>query len=595
MALPKEIAGLVTAWQQPPFDTATREEIAAISDEKELINRFFKPLEFGTGGMRGIMAAGTNRMNVYTIAAASQGLANYVLAQEPEAKQRGIAISYDSRLNSRAYAEISAAVFASAGIVCHIFPELHPVPLLSYAVRRLGCIAGVMITASHNPTRYNGYKVFWEDGCQVTAPADQGIIEQVRSVTIGSVTYRDYDALAAEGMIRNIGADLDEAFYDEALQQINAQDVVQAERDLPIVFTPIHGTGNIPVRRILEKMGFSRVMVVPEQREPDGNFPTVEKPNPEEREAMALAVNLAEQENAELVLATDPDADRVGIGVRDLNGNFILLNGNQTGAVLIDYILARLQEKNKLPENGAVITTIVTSDLLQKIGESYGVACFETLTGFKYIGSRIREFELQGSPAAPGHRFIVGGEESYGYLIGDFVRDKDAVTACAVLAEIAAFCRHQGSSIYRYLLDIYRRFGCYKESLVSRKMEGKEGMERIATLMSHFRSPAAEPFFDSLDVERVLDYQQQSIFTRSKGERTPLQGFPVSNVIQLLLRDGSKISLRPSGTEPKIKYYFSAFTAISEDSDAAIEKTLAQLDQKLAGFEQKLDQETVKV
>ncbi len=593
MQISPDIQKLIDKWTDAPFDKDTVNEINSLvekEDQKELIDRFYKPLEFGTGGMRGIMAAGTNRMNIYTIAAASRGLAEYIRIQGEDTVKKGIAIAYDSRHNSSYFAKISASVFGSNGIKTYMYSTLMPTPMLSYAIRKLGCTSGIVITASHNPAIYNGYKVYWDDGCQVIFPHDKGIIEQVRKVEVGRVDYSDFDKLMDEGMIEYIDDALIESYVKSVLSLVQNREAIgkQAE-SIKIVYTPLHGAGKVPVNRILADLGFKNVFTVKEQAEPDGNFPTVKKPNPEEAAALKMAVELAEKEDADLVLATDPDADRVGIAVRNLKGEFVLINGNQTGCLLIEHVLSILKAKNKMPENAAVIKTVVTTDLQIKIAEAYGAACFVTLTGFKYIGAQIRAFEEEKNAGKPTHTFVVGGEESYGYLAGDFVRDKDAVIAAALLGELSATVKEKGSTIYKYLLDIYRKYGCYKESLVAKVLEGKDGMAQILRIMESFRNSNGSIEFNSIKAKTRLDYKTGKTLDYISGNESELKGFPESNVIQFLLEDGSKISLRPSGTEPKIKFYFSAFEATGSNlPDEYIEKILHSLDNKIKLFENSL-------
>ena len=583
MPITDDIKTSAQEWTASPFDSATQEEIRTLlgdaeANASELTDRFYKRLAFGTGGMRGIMGAGTNRMNDYTIAAATQGLANYIKAAGETEVARGVVVSFDSRNNSERFAGITAAVFAGNGIPVSLFPVLHPVPCLAYAVRSLGCAYGVMITASHNPPEYNGYKVFGPDGGQVVAPHDKAIIEEVNKVAIGSVDYDSCESCVSTGSVKMLGEDMDTAFNKEVAARITDKEAISRQKDIKIVYTPIHGSGNLPVRAGLESAGFENILIVKEQELPDGNFPTVAKPNPEEGPALKMAVELAEKEGADLVLATDPDADRVGIAVRDLEGRFILMNGNQTGSLLVEYVLASLKKKGALPADAAVVSTIVTTALIKEIAEGNNAAWFETLTGFKHIGTKIRNFEEAKAAGKSSHTFVVGGEESYGYLIGDFVRDKDAVTAACVIAEMAAVARDNGSTIYKMLLDVYRRYACYREDLISHEFKGKEGMEKMVAIMDHFRGEAGTKLFTELGALKVLDYRERMVTDTADGSTSPLEGFPVENVLQILLRDGSKISLRPSGTEPKIKFYFSCRAETPDDGDdAAIEAVFTGL------------------
>jgi len=572
MPITDDIKKTAARWTAAPFDRDSQEEIKMLladadSNASELTDRFHKRLAFGTGGMRGIMGAGSNRVNDYTIAAATQGLANYIKREGAEGVMKGVVVSFDSRNNSSRFAKIAASVFASNGIPVSIFPILHPVPVLAYAVRSLGSAYGVMVTASHNPPEYNGYKVFGPDGGQVVAPHDKAIIGEVNEVEIGSVVYDAYEDYLTAGGIQVLAEDMDAAFTEEVAARITDKAAISRQRDIKIVYTPIHGSGNLPVRAGLKAVGFGNILIVKEQEHPDGDFPTVARPNPEEGPALKMAVELAEKEGAELVLATDPDADRVGMAIRNLDGKLILVNGNQTGSLLIEYVLSSLQKKGSLPADAAVVSTIVTTALIKEIAEGHGVAWFETLTGFKHIGTKIRNFEEAKARGEASHTFVIGGEESYGYLIGDFVRDKDAVTAACVLAEMAAVAKDNGTTIYKMLLDVYRRFGCYREDLISHEFKGKEGMEKMVAIMDHFRGEAGTKLFAELGAVKVLDYREQTVTEETSGASSPLEGFPVENVLQILLKDGCKISLRPSGTEPKIKFYFSCRAETPDDGD----------------------------
>ncbi len=560
----------VASWlASDAVDATTKTEIREMSEDI-LNDSFYAELEFGTGGLRGVMGAGTNRMNRYTVGMATQGLANYLKAQFPD-QDISVAIAHDSRNNSPFFAETTADVFSANGIKVYLFEELRPTPQLSYAIRALGCQSGVVITASHNPKEYNGYKAYWSDGGQLIAPHDAGVIAEVRKIdSFEKVNYQ-----ANEALIEKVGHELDEK-YLAMIHSLSLSNEV--DKDIRIVFSPIHGTGVTLVPKALEKFGFRNVHIVEEQSEPNGNFPTVVYPNPEEKEAMTLALNKAKEVDADLVLATDPDADRVGIAVKNLEGEFQLLNGNQTGAILIYYLLKKTKEKG-LMGNEFIAKTIVTSDILREIAEGFGVKTYETLTGFKYIAQLIREKE--GS-----ERFIGGGEESYGYLIGDEVRDKDAIASCAMLAEMVAWAKFQGKSPFEVLVDIYKEFGFYMETLSSITKKGQSGAEEIQLMMKKFRSTPPLHLGGS-PVIKVLDFQNSTSIDLSSDKETPLH-FPKSNVLQFLTEDGSRVSVRPSGTEPKIKFYFS--TKCSLDSKEKYAETFQSLEKKLDSLNQDLFQ-----
>lgn len=527
------------------IDEATKHEIERMiaSDEKELIERFYSDLEFGTGGLRGIMGVGTMRMNVYTIGMATQGLANYILAQFPGATSR-VAIAYDSRNNSPLFAQTAANVLSANGIDVHLFSELRPTPLLSYAVRKLHCQAGIVITASHNPKEYNGYKVYWEDGAQVLPPHDKGIIGEVRKIMLPDDVKFTGDA----SRIHSIEPEVEEAYFSELQSIIHSPDAIKQARDLKIVYTSIHGAGITMVPRALEALGFKNVFTVEQQATPDGNFSTVQSPNPEEREALSMALQLAEEKNADLVIGTDPDTDRVGMAIRDNGGKMVLLNGNQAACLLVYYQLERMHEKNAIQSNHYIAKTIVTTDLLEEIAKLHGVKWYDTLTGFKYIAGVIREKEGK-------EIFIAGGEESYGYSVGEFVRDKDAVLSSVVLCEIAAWCSANNRSLWSLLMEIYERCGLYHESLLSVTLKGLDGLQQIQSKMENLRTNPPKQLASS-EVAELRDIQLQQSSNLRTGERVKLD-LPASNVLQFVLADGSKISARPSGTEPKIKFYFS--------------------------------------
>lgn len=523
-------------WTTDEFDKATRDEVSALiasGNTKELEDRFYRMLEFGTGGLRGIMGVGTNRMNKYTVAMATQGLANYLLQTFPKEKA-SIVISYDSRNHSKEFAEITADVMLSNGVNTYLFDALRPTPELSFAIRHLGCKAGVMVTASHNPKEYNGYKVYWEDGAQITPPHDKNIIAEVAKVTSPSQVKMG-SGLKPE----MVGAEIDKAFLDSILSLMLSPDAIKAHGDIKIVYTPLHGTGVKMIPAALDRLGFKNIIHVPEQDVNDGDFPTVVSPNPEEHAALEMALAKAEATGAELVMASDPDADRVGAAVRDADGKMVLLNGNQTAAILTKYILTRWKELGKIDGNCYCVKTIVTTELLKAIYQKFGIKSYNVLTGFKYIAEIVRENEGKG-------KFICGGEESYGFNLGEFVRDKDAVVTCSILAECAAWLASQGKTLYGYLQEIYAEFGYYKEALLSMTKKGKDGLEQIQAMMVSFREKPFKEIAGS-PVTKIVDY--------NFPEKT---GLPKSNVLQFFTEDGSVISVRPSGTEPKIKFYFGA-------------------------------------
>jgi len=527
------------------IDEVTKGDIKQLltSDEKELAECFYGDLEFGTGGLRGIMGVGTMRMNVYTIGMATQGLSNYIIAQFPNSIC-SVAIAFDSRNNSKLFAQTAADVLSANGIEVHMFGELRPTPLLSYAVRSLGCRAGIVITASHNPKEYNGYKVYWEDGAQVLPPHDKGIIQEVRKIQRPD----EVKFAGNEKLIHTISKSVENSYLEDLRKIIHAPNAIQQANDLKIVYTSIHGAGITMVPRALEAFGFQNIHVVQEQATPDGNFSTVQSPNPEEREALNMALDLAEKVRADIVIGTDPDTDRVGMAIRDNSGKMILLNGNQAACLLVYYQLERLSEKHAILPNHYIAKTIVTTDLLEEIATLHNVKWYDTLTGFKYIAGVIREKEGK-------EIFVAGGEESYGYSVGEFVRDKDAVLSSVVLCEIAAWCAANNRTMWSLLMEIYERCGLYHESLLSVTLKGLDGLQQIQAKMESLRTSPPKQLAGS-EVVELRDIQlQQSTHLRT-GESVKLD-LPPSNVLQFVLADGSKISARPSGTEPKIKFYFS--------------------------------------
>ncbi len=562
--LDKDIQKKIEDWLTPSFDERTRQEVQDLIDsneETELTDSFYKDLEFGTGGLRGIMGVGSNRMNKYTIGKATQGLSNYLKKQFPD-QQIKVAVSYDSRNNSQAFGQLVANVFAANGIKVHLFTSLRPTPMLSFAIRHFGCQSGVMLTASHNPKEYNGYKAYWNDGCQLTAPHDKNVIEEVNAI-------RSVDDIKFDGNTQNIipvGEEIDQIYIDANKKLSIHPEAVLAQKDLKIVFSPIHGTGITIVPKMLAAWGFENVSVVSEQATPDGNFPTVIYPNPEEEDAMALAKKKGEEIDADLVLATDPDADRVGIAVKNNKGQFQLLNGNQIGSLLIYYVLSAKSDLKQLGSNPYIVKTIVTTNLEADIAEHFGVPCYETLTGFKYIGELITKL---GDSA----NYLAGGEESYGYLVGDLVRDKDAPNACAFLAEMTAYFKSKGKTVYEVLMDIYKEFGCYQEKLISLTKKGKAGAEEIQAMMSGLRANLPTSL-GGVQVKEIRDYQLSQTTDMRTGEKTAIS-LPKSDVLQFITVDGDVISARPSGTEPKIKFYCSVKEGLKDTADYAdVQKAL---------------------
>lgn len=546
----------------PYFDEATKAELEGIkADENEIKERFYAELEFGTAGLRGIIGAGTNRMNIYTVRKATQGLANYIKKQNQEAK--GVAIAYDSRRMSPEFADEAALCLAANGIKAYVFESLRPTPELSFAVRYLGCIAGINITASHNPPEYNGYKVYWEDGAQITPPHDSGIMAEVKAVTdYGTVKTMDKDAARAAGLYQVIGQEIDDQYIARLKEQVRHFDSIkEAQKDLTIVYTPLHGTGNIPARRVLKELGFEHVYVVPEQELPDGEFPTVSYPNPEAEEAFTLALKLAREKDADLVLATDPDADRLGVYVKDAKtGNYITLTGNMSGCLLADYEISQMKELNGLPEDGALIKTIVTTNMADAIARYYGVKLIEVLTGFKFIGQQILGFEESGKGT-----YLFGFEESYGCLIGTHARDKDAIVAAMALCEAAAYYKTQGKTLWDAMIDMYNRYGYYKDDVKSITLKGIEGLAKIQDIMEHLRNNTPEKVGD-YKVLSARDYKKDTIKNMETGEVVPT-GLPSSNVLYYDLEDDAWICVRPSGTEPKIKFYIGIKGNSMEDAD----------------------------
>ena len=546
----------------PYFDEATKEELKGISeDENEIKERFYMDLEFGTAGLRGIIGAGTNRMNIYVVRRATQGLANYIA--KVDKKAQGVAIAYDSRHMSPEFAEEAALCLAANGIKAYIFESLRPTPELSFAVRHLGCVAGINVTASHNPPEYNGYKVYWEDGAQITPPHDSGIMGEVKSISDWN-TVKTMDKAEAEkaGLFQVIGKEVDDAYMAELKKQVIHMDAIEKEgKNLKIVYTPLHGTGNIPARRILKELGFENVYVVKEQELPDGDFPTVSYPNPEAAEAFELGLKLAKEVDADLVLATDPDADRLGVRVKDKNGEYHDLTGNMSGCLLANYELSQRKAVNgSLPEDGALIKTIVTTNLADAIAKGYGVNLIEVLTGFKFIGQQILGFENSGKGS-----YLFGFEESYGCLIGTYARDKDAIVATMALCEAAAYYKTQGKTLWDAMIEMYEQFGYYKDAIQSVTMKGIEGLQKIQEIMNSLRqNPPTE--FAGHKVTAVRDYKADTITDVATGAVKPT-GLPNSNVLYYELTDDAWVCVRPSGTEPKVKFYYGVKGTSLADAD----------------------------
>ena len=561
----------------PYFDEATKEELKSIAeDENEIKERFYMDLEFGTAGLRGIIGAGTNRMNIYVVRRATQGLANYIA--KVDKKSQGVAIAYDSRHMSPEFAQEAALCLAANGIKAYIFETLRPTPELSFAVRHLGCVAGINVTASHNPPEYNGYKVYWEDGAQITPPHDSGIMGEVKAISDwNTVKTMDKEEAVKAGLFEVIGQAVDDAYMAELKKQIIHMDAIEAEgRNLKIVYTPLHGTGNIPARRILKELGFENVYVVPEQELPNGDFPTVSYPNPEAAEAFELGLKLAKEVDADIVLATDPDADRLGVRVKDKNGEYHDLTGNMSGCLLANYELSQRKAVNgSLPEDGALVKTIVTTNLADAIAKGYNVKLIEVLTGFKYIGQQILGFENSGKGT-----YLFGFEESYGCLIGTYARDKDAIVATMALCEAAAYYKTQGKTLWDAMIDMYEEFGYYKDAIQAVTMKGIEGLQKIQEIMTTLRqNPPAD--FAGHKVTAVRDYKLDEITDLATGEKKST-GLPNSNVLYYELTDDAWVCVRPSGTEPKVKFYYgvkgTSLADADEKSDAMGKAVLAMVD-----------------
>ena len=554
------------------FDEATKEELRGIAEnEGEIEDRFYKELEFGTGGLRGVIGAGTNRMNIYTVRKATQGLANYIIKQG--GRDRGVAIAYDSRRMSPEFADEAALCLCANGIKAYVFDALRPTPELSFALRTLHCISGIVITASHNPPEYNGYKAYWEDGAQVTAPRDKEIITEVKNVTdYHEVKTMDKKEAMDKGLYQVIGKEIDDAYMAELKKQIIHPEIIKEVADeIKIVYTPFHGTGNVPVRRILSELGFKHVYVVPEQELPDPDFTTLEYPNPEDPKAFTLALKLAKEKNADIVLATDPDADRLGIYALDSKtGEYMPFTGNMSGMLIAEYILRERTATHTMPENPALVTTIVTTNMAGAIARDYGLRFVEVLTGFKYIGEQIKFFEQTGS-----NNYVFGLEESYGCLAGTHARDKDAVVAVMCLCEVAAWCKKMGITVWDQMLRLYEKYGYYKETQYAMTLKGIDGAAQIQAIMDKLRSNPPKSFGD-LRVKEFRDYEKDTVLDLETGETKPT-GLPKSNVLYFDLTNDSWCCARPSGTEPKIKFYMGVKGTSLEDARARLEKLTEDL------------------
>ncbi|HTI11549.1 MAG TPA: phospho-sugar mutase [Puia sp.] len=564
------IQGKVDLWLKGNYDQATKDEIARLQKENpaELTESFYRSLEFGTGGLRGIMGVGTNRMNKYTVGMATQGYANYLKKSFPDREVR-VAIAHDSRNNSRFFAETTANIFAANGIKVFLFQSLRPTPELSFTIRTLHCQGGVVCTASHNPKEYNGYKAYWDDGGQLVPPHDKNVIKEVEKIhSVDEVKWS-----GGEANITMIGKDIDEAYISMVRDLSVYPEIIEKQHNLRIVYTPIHGTGIKLVPEVLQRFGFSNVHVVDEQATPDGNFPTVIYPNPEESEAMSIGLRKAKQIDADILLGTDPDADRVGIGVKDKKGDWVLMNGNQTAVLAFNYMIEARKAKGIAQPNDMVVKTIVTTDLIDEISRRNQIKCYNVLTGFKYIAELIKEKEAT-------EHYVIGGEESYGLMIGSRIRDKDAVSAVALLCEMAAYEKDKGRSLYDKLIELYVQYGFYKESLISITKKGMNGQKEIADMMSAYRSNPPATINGSAVVQ-LLDYELKTGKNLQTGESWAIQ-LPQSNVLQFILADGSKISARPSGTEPKIKFYFSVHTKL--DNAADFDAVHASLNARIDGI-----------
>lgn len=548
----------------PCFDEETKKELESIKDnEKEIEDRFYKELEFGTAGLRGVIGAGSNRMNKYTVGRATQGLANFILKEGTQ--EKGVAISYDSRHMSKEFSEEAALCLNANGIKTYIFDELRPVPELSFTVRQLKCTAGIMITASHNPPEYNGYKVYWDDGAQIIPPKDKQIIDEVNKTEFSQIKKMNKEDAIKEGLYIEIGKEIDDKFVDTLKSLVlNPEVIKKVQDDIKIVYTPLHGAGNVPVQRVLKELGFTHVFVVPEQEKPDGDFPTVSYPNPEDKNAFKLALELAKKVDADVVLATDPDSDRLGVYSKDDNGEYIAYTGNMSALLIAEYELSQKKEKGMLPDNGAFITTIVSSDMAKAIAKAYGLKVFETLTGFKWIGEKIRQFEEQHT-----YSYQFGFEESYGCLISPHARDKDGISAVMALCEATAYYKSKGITLWQQMLNIYKKYGFYKEGQISIVLKGADGAEQIKAKMEKMRANPPKSLAGHKVME-VRDYKEHTI-VKENGERSETD-LPTSNVLYYDLTDNAWCCVRPSGTEPKIKFYMGVRGESMEDADKRLEE-----------------------
>ena len=556
----------------PELEKSLKDELISIKDnETEIKERFYRELEFGTAGLRGILGAGTNNMNIYVVRKATQGIADYILSRDPSYKDRGVAIAYDSRKCSPEFAREAALTLCANGIKAYLFDELRPVPELSFTVRHLKTIAGIVITASHNPKEYNGYKVYWEDGGQVPPAVSDEITKNIEKVEFFGTKTTDFDGAVESGMLKVIGSEIDEAYINAVYKQaINKDAVARVGDKFKLIYTPLHGSGNKLVRKILEKSGFKNVLIVKEQELPDGNFPTVKSPNPENKEAFTIAIELAKKENVDLIIGTDPDCDRVGVVVKTKTGDYMTLTGNQIGSLLTNYIISAKKENGTLPENGAVVSTIVSTPLARKIAESYGMTYFATLTGFKFIGEKIHEFETKHN-----HEYLFGFEESYGYLAGTHARDKDGVVSSMLIAEMAAVYSEKGMSLYEAVMEMYDKFGGYTEETVSITLSGSDGIKKIQEIMEDLRNNIPKSFGD-FKVLSLSDYKT-SIKTNAKTGEKKMLTLPKSNVLAFELSDGVSFIARPSGTEPKIKLYYLANAKTKALSDELLIKAKEQI------------------
>jgi phosphoglucomutase len=546
------------------IDEQTKEELRSIKEEKELEDRFYKELEFGTGGLRGVIGAGSNRMNIYTVGKATQGLAEYLLNTYKE--EASASIAYDSRNMSKEFAETAALVFCANGIKVNLFESLRPTPMLSYTVRHLKSKAGIVITASHNPKQYNGYKVYGDDGGQVTDKAAEEVLSYINNVDdFSKIKKITIEEAKNRGLLNIIGEEIDKSYIDKVKALTIRENLVKKQaKDLKIIYTPIHGAGNMPIRRVLRELGYENVFVVKEQEQPDGNFPTAPYPNPEEPKVFALALDMAKEVQPDIIFGTDPDCDRIGVVIKDNEGHYKVLTGNQTGVLLTNYILSSLKETNKLPDNGAVIKTIVTTEMAAAVAKAYSIELIDVLTGFKYIGEKIKEFEETNS-----NTYLFGFEESYGYLAGDFVRDKDAVIAAALITEMTLYYKSKGMSLYDALLELYNNYGFYKESLISIELQGKEGQEKIAKALEYLRH-SMKATVNEVKIVRKMDYKL-SIEKDLVNIDEKIINLPKSNVLKFVLEDGSWFVVRPSGTEPKMKIYLSCIGNSLQHADEKME------------------------